>query len=803
MRRLIALAFLTSLPALAADTVPDAGAPWNVEAPEHTGFRDVSIDVTEGTWLSVDVNAKGEVVFDLLGDLYLLPPGGGEAKALTHGAAWDMQPRFSPDGTSLVFTSDRGGGDNLWLLPLAGGEPTQVTRESFRLVNSPTFSPDGRFLVARKHFTSRRSLGAGELWLYHRTGGEGVQLTERQSDQKDLGEPAFSPDGRFVYFSQDVTPGKNFEYSKDPNGEIYDILKLELETREVTRVVTGPGGSVRPTPSPDGRSLAFVRRVRGVSVLMVMDLASGAERSVYEGLERDLQETWAIHGVAPAMAWTKDSKALLFAAKGGLWKVDVTSRAATKVPFHVKTTRRLFDTVRSPQVAVSDQVDVKMARWVRVSPKGDVAVFEALGKLWRKALPDGKPTRLTAQTRDLELFPSFSRDGASIVYTTWNDETLGSIRQVPIGGGEGRALTQRPGHYVEPALSNDGKHLVYRAASASLLRSALWARETGLFVMPVAGGTPRRLSRDGVDPHFADANDRVYFQTVNDEGKDDVRSLKSIALDGSDERTHATSDEAMEYRVSPDGKWLAWRENFNAWLMPFPRGAKALLAAPESKALPVAKLSRDCGEWLGWSGDSQKLHWSWGARVFTRELGDAFSFVSGRAAVPPPPVTGTPLGLSAKSYVARGVVAFVGARVITMKGDEVLPEGHGGGPRRAHRSGGPEGQREGARGSEGLRRHRQDRDARPRRRALARGLRAGRHRAAAELGAAGLARLRRHHHPQPLGRHRDRLLGGRARAGGRLRFTAALFHRRHSLRRPGPRARRHRLARRRARTCVA
>ena len=63
-----------------------------------------------------------------------------------------------------------------------------------------------------------------------------------------------------------------------------------------------------PTPSPDGKSLAFIRRVRGKSTLYVADLASGAERPLYDGLERDMQETWAIHGVYPAMAWTPDNK---------------------------------------------------------------------------------------------------------------------------------------------------------------------------------------------------------------------------------------------------------------------------------------------------------------------------------------------------------------------------------------------------------------------------------------------------------------------------------------------------------------
>jgi Tol biopolymer transport system component len=230
---------------------------WDVNAapgPKSTA----NIDVTEGTWMTVDVSPDGkEIVFDLLGDIYSLPIAGGQAKNLTTGAMWDMQPRFSPDGKKIAFTSDRAGGDNIWVMDRDGSNPKQVTKESFRLLNSPTWSPDGQYIAARKHFTAARSLGAGEIWLYHVSGGDGLQVTKKANDQKDVGEPFFSKDGKTIYYSMDATPGAFFEYNKDPYAGIYAIRAVNLETGENERVTDGSGGAVRPVLSRDGKTLAF------------------------------------------------------------------------------------------------------------------------------------------------------------------------------------------------------------------------------------------------------------------------------------------------------------------------------------------------------------------------------------------------------------------------------------------------------------------------------------------------------------------------------------------------------------------
>ena len=659
--------------ATAAPSAASAGTPkWDVQNPPGPS-RDISIDVTRGTWMSLDVSPDGRtVVFDLLGDIYVMPISGGEARAIASGVAWDMQPKWSPDGRHIAFTSDRGGGDNIWIMEADGSNPTQVSRESFRLLNQPEWSPDGQFIVARKHFTSSRSLGAGEIWMYHRSGGGGVQMTERRTQQKDTGEPAFSPDGRYVYFSDDATPGATFEYSKDVNTQIYIIRRLDRETGEVRPYVTGPGGSIRPTPSPDGRSLAFIRRVRYQSTLYVMDIESGRETPVFSGLDRDLQETWAVHGVYPAISWTPDNRSIVFWADGRIQRVDVASGAVADIPFRVADTRRVQDAVRYPVEVAPDSFDVKMIRWARPSPDGTRVVFEALGNLWIRDLPTGTARRLTRQNDHFELYPNWSRDGRSIVYTTWNDQSLGSVRVVPASGGVGRVVTPRPGRFIEPVFSPDGRTVVYRAVGGGSLMSALWTRDPGVYRIATAGGEPVLVTDEGASPQFAAENDRLFL--IRQDG--DKRTLASVNLDGGDARTHLTSAWAAEFAVSPDGNWIGWTERFNAYVAPFVAAGRPIAISPDGKSLPQARVTRDAGDWLSWSGDSRRLQWSLGPELFTRDLNQAFAFVEGAPAeLPKPDEAGINLSFSAQADRPEGRIALTGARLITMNGAEVIENG--------------------------------------------------------------------------------------------------------------------------------
>nr|WP_293843215.1 amidohydrolase family protein [uncultured Arsenicibacter sp.] len=639
---------------------------WDVTKP-HGPSRDVSFTTSEGTWMNLDISPDGkEIVFDMLGDLYTLPIAGGEAKLLSGGLALEVQPRYSPDGKRISFTSDRGGGDNIWTINRDGSGLRQITNEDFRLLNNAVWTPDGQYIIARKHFTASRSLGAGEMWMYHSSGiSSGIQLTKRKNDQQDAGEPCVSPDGRYVYYSEDVSPGPIFQYNKDPNGQIYAIRRFDRQTGETKNIVTGPGGAVRPQISPDGRQLAFVRRVRTKSVLFIHDLKTGEEFPVFDQLNKDQQEAWAIMGLYTNYNWTPDGKDIIIWAKGKFFRVNVATTKATEIPFTVNAKLTVQEAVRFPQTVFSPTFESKMIRHTRTSPDEKFIVFHAAGFLYRKTLPNGKPERLTTDTGVFEYEPTFSPDGKFILYTTWSDSLTGSIRKYTLATRKSEVLTKEKGFYHAPAISPDGTQLIYRKSSGNNFMGYAYGKEPGLYLMPISGGTPRLLREGGDDPMFNKAGDRIFFV----EGGA-ANALKSVSLNNTDEQTHFTSQYATKFVPSPDGRWIAFQELFQLYIAPFPAAGKGIDLSGGTRSFPVYKVTRDAGDYLHWSTDSQKLHWTIGPEYFTRSVQQSFAFVEGAPdKLPPIDSTGIQIGLTLTADVPKGIVAFKNGTILTMKDD--------------------------------------------------------------------------------------------------------------------------------------
>jgi Tol biopolymer transport system component/imidazolonepropionase-like amidohydrolase len=674
--RPLALALCTTLftPAvtLAADKKSAETPKWDVNA-AHGATKTVRFETDEGTWLDLDVSPDGKsIVFSMMGDLYLLPIEGGRARRITSGAAWDVQPRFSPDGKEIAFTSDRGGGNNLWRVDIQGTNATQVSKEDFRLLNNPAWTPDGKYLIGRKHFTGQRSLGAGELWMYHKTGGAGLQLTKQKNDQQDLGEPAVSKDGRYVYFSEDVSDGPYFQYNKNPHDVIYAIKRLDRETGDIETIVRTPGGAVRPQPSPDGKSLAFVKRVRDKSVLHIQDLETGAARPLWDGLSHDMQEAWAVFGPYANYAWTPDSQHIVIWAQGKLWRVDAQSGTPSTIPFKAEIEQRLAAPLRFEQQIESDQFAPKMIRDVTTSPDGKTIVFHALGHLWTKSLPNGKPQRLSNDDGRFEYQPSYSADGRKLLFTTWTDAGQGAIHERDLATGQTRTITTKPGFYYGPKYSRDGKQIVYAKTSGSSLTGNLNAGEGGVYVMSTHGGDARRVAKHGGDPQFSADGKRVFFLT----GGGIKKKLQSVAVDGTEMRDVFDLKYVDFVSISPDGQWVAFTELFNAYVAPMPQTGGSIELSKDTRAIPVSAISQDVGSYLHWSANSDSLHWMVGREYHSRALKDSFAFVPGAPKSLPKPGSdkGIDIGLTAKVDTPTDVFAFTGARLITMNDAESKQE---------------------------------------------------------------------------------------------------------------------------------
>jgi imidazolonepropionase-like amidohydrolase/Tol biopolymer transport system component len=658
----LALGLMTST-AVAQDKKGGDAAKWDVAAPAGLKMRQVPINVSEGTWMNLDVSPDGRTIaFDLLGDIYTIPITGGRATRISAGMPYETQPRFSPDGRQIAFTSDRGGGENIWLMNTDGSNRRQLTKETFTLLNNATWSADGRYVAARKHFTTQRSAGTGEVWLYHVAGGNGVALVERPNPQfqKELGEPMFTPTGDAIYFSRNTTPGNTFEYAQNSNQELFAIERYDMKTGERSTVAGGPGGAVRPTPSPDGRYLAFVKRERARSKLYLKDLRSGEERKIYDNLDQDMQETWAIHGVYPNMDWTPDSRSIVFWAGGKIHRISPDGSGHAEIPFQVADTRDVIDPPR-PQVNVfAESFTTKMPRFASLSPDGRRVVFESLGRLYIKdAAGNAAPRALTAQDGDFQLYPSWSRDGGRIAFVSWNDQRLGEIRTIGPDGSGLRSVTNIPGHYRRPRFSPDGQTLVFERGGGGNLTSDRWSEDQGVFRVPAAGGNATRLVREGGNPHFGGAPDRVYLE-VNEEQK---LKLISVDMNGKDRRTHAQGDLVVEYQVAPAGDHIAFRENYNVFLAPFFQGAKTLDVSAKGTQLPITKVTGIGGQYLHWAGNGASLGWSLGPTLYSAPANGIIRADGGKFAAP---TSGVSLAMPVRSDVPQGQVALVGAKVITM-----------------------------------------------------------------------------------------------------------------------------------------
>ena len=629
----IAIAFVSI--ALAQPTAQ--GADDSADSPELPlqPARTLSLDTDEGTWISVDVSPDGEtIVFDLLGDLYTIPLAGGDAASLTEGMAYDSQPRYSPDGSQVIFVSDRDGSENLWLIDVESQATRQVTNASANNYESPEWLPDGDYVVAA---VGAGALAGGDrrnpkLWMWHVDGGTGLQLIDEPGSRRITG-PAPTPDGRHIWFAQ-----RERLWQYNAIFPQYQLGVYDRETGEQYVRTSRYGSALRPTISPDGAWLVYGTRHEDRTGLRLRELASGDERWLAYPVQRDDQESVAGADTLPGMSFTPDSSEVVVSYGGRIWRVPVTAGSEPiPAPFRVRTELEI-----GPELAFEYPVDdrlrftVRQIRGAAPSPDGTTLAFAALDRLYVRPVPEGEPRRLT-ELDMVEAQPAWSPDGAWIAFVTWSPDG-GHLYKVRADGSDPPVrLTTRPAIFQSPAWSPDGAQLVAIQGPARSFREA--ARQTApgasanIVSIPAAGGDWTLVApTDGRSfPHTTSDPDRIFLYHRED-------GLVSIRWDGTDEKAHVKVNgpappgggdpaPAALVRMAPTGDRALAQVRLDLYTLavPYVGGDTPVVsvADPERASVPVRKLTELGGQFPAWSADGRRAHWSIGNAHFIYDLDDA------------------------------------------------------------------------------------------------------------------------------------------------------------------------------------
>jgi Tol biopolymer transport system component/imidazolonepropionase-like amidohydrolase len=669
--------------------------------------RPMRFTTDEGTWISLDVSPDGRrIVFDLLGDLYTLAIEGGRATRITSGPSWDAAPRYSPDGSTIAFVSDRSGAENLWVVDADGGHPRAVTKtEGYRYV-SPEWTPDGRAVIATRRASPRESGDASDLYLYYVAGGSGLKLTGADQSPPARGAvprprnflgAAFGSDPRWIYAAASTGGGWGS----------WQIAMVDRETGQTYVRTAQFQSAMRPTLSRDGRWLVYATRKGSAGALRLRDLTTGDERWLVENGQRDDQEGSASRDLAPGSSFTPDGQTLITSYGGKIMRVEIASGRASAIPFTAEVDQSLGPLARFEHPADPDTVVVRHVQWPRPSPDGSKLAFTALARLYLMDRAGGTARRLTTSNVG-EHSPVWSPDGTWIAYVTWVDSLGGDIYRVRADGtGQPERLTRATGFYDKLAWSPDGSRLLAvrtprreRIGFYDELNDRTQFLDADLIWIPAAGGAATRIAPVALSgrytasyygvPHFTTDSTRVWIH-------DPLDGLVSMRWDGSDRRVvlrikawdwpQGDDVEAAEVQASPDGTEAAVLVNQKLYVMALPPAAgqpttvsiSALAAAP----VPARKVSPIGADFPGWSRDGRTLHWALGASYFDFDLARADQFNRDSAAAAenhqpaPAPYSArrTDIAIRVPAPRPNGTIVLQGARLVTMKGDEVIENG--------------------------------------------------------------------------------------------------------------------------------
>ncbi|CDO68900.1 hypothetical protein BN946_scf185000.g43 [Trametes cinnabarina] len=714
--------------------------PWDIST-DFPFPRSLEYDVTEGTWLRLDVHPKtGEIIFDILGDIYCLPAdaysearlGSGlvsKAVPVLLGVPHDSDPHFSPEGDAVVFRSDAElGVENIWIKEWKGCEKSnvrpahamanelsyalelkdkedkllasgvketperkkrrllregrldarRVTNETYRWVSDARFHPSGSKVVATKWYTSARSLGAGEGWEYDLPDVTGTSTTIKAGSGKRLvgrtlpvgwppayyGEQQVGPE-QFIWWGNDsLIYSKNvidtngaWTYSKDVHKGIYSIIAVNLTSqRTVTLVDAFPGGASRPELSRDGRTLAFVRRVRDKEALVLKDLETGTIRNIWHGLTYDLSVVSAPMGTYPSFAFTPKDDDIIIWAAGQFHLVPLSTNELGErvlagepkvIPFTAHIEKRLAETRTAKtdirEVETADMQRVYAFHELRVDESGEKAVFQAAGFTYAQQVGENVGAQRVPALHPTAPYysPSFVPGTSDLViHARWSDVNFTTLEVANLTSGKAYELTGLPyGRYYSPVLCScsgrDRKIAFVRTGGDYLTGEIVATAHSGLYLGELtlpSGSEATKTSTIAVKniqliPSEIDTDDMLHTQLRFFEKNKKLlvqEPRRAFVIDiaaGPDEfgdftyetlATGLTSDELVIPIPSPSFKSktpAAVVDFFHVYYVPAAKPDDPIWSKPANATRGLTRLSANGGHSITWSGDGSKLFW--------------------------------------------------------------------------------------------------------------------------------------------------------------------------------------------------
>jgi Tol biopolymer transport system component len=619
--------------------------------------RKISFNTKEGSWMSVDISPDGNtLVFDLMGDIYTMPANGGKATPVTKGLAYDVQPRFSPDGKKILFISDRSGADNVWYIDREKKDTVQMTFDQNQYFPNACWTPDGNYIIYAK---GRRM---PKLFLVHKKGGSGTQLIEAPSYLKTI-DPAISADGRFVYYSQRIGA-----WNYNAQLPQYQLGMYDRQNAKTTTITSRYGSGFTPTLSKDGKWLVYGTRYEDKTGLVLRNLKTSEEKWIAYPVQRDEQESIAPIGVLPSMTFTPDSKYVLASYGGKIHKIAIDGSGITDIAIDVDVNLELgpvldfkypvSDTAYQQSTQIRDAVP---------SPDGKRLAFTVLNRLYVMDYPTGTPKRLT-NNDFTEAQPAWSPDGSSIAFSTWTPDG-GDILKVNVASQSIQKLTKEKGLYQNLVFNPSGDKVVFMRSNARVYKESYGpgydGNEDDICWISTSGGdinvVEKSLGR--YNPHFIISQpDRIYLTHASGDlvsvkwdgtdekrlvhvtgittygsiptknGRPDPEQMKCILIENEEvdkEREMSKPSPASWISIAPTGGKALVQVNNEIYVVTLPQTGKleSISVADAANAdFPAKKLTEMGGEFPYWQADGSTVHYSLGSHHFTYNVDKAQAF---------------------------------------------------------------------------------------------------------------------------------------------------------------------------------